>query len=340
MPVPVAETTLEPTPSPPVKPTLVFGYPTEQRALWDTVSPKVYQPTASGRVESALYGTVRTRAVGTHTLPAFHEGLDIAPVRRGRDRKPLDTIHAVAKGRVAYINRVAGNSSYGIYVVLEHEDPIGGIFSLYAHMAKVDPALKVGHMVDLGRDLGLMGNTASTGLPMERAHLHLEVGLLMNRHFHQWYKAQKLVPDHGNFHGHNLAGINPLAIFGSSEGPKPFSMLEHLRGLPPAITLAFRAKKLPDYFQRYPGLWLGDAFVPGAIVLTISEGGVPMFGRNATAEERARTEKTHAAVLAVDEAVIGRNGLRLAQRRNGEWTWTDGGMRWLDIFTYPERAAP
>ncbi len=315
-------------------PTLAFGYPTEQRALWDTVSPKVYQPTASGRVESALYGTVRTRSVGGSLLPAFHEGLDIAPVRRDRQGRPLDPILAVADGRVAYINRVAGNSSYGIYVVLGHEDPLGEIFSLYAHLARVEPGLKVGKIVNLGDELGVMGNTASTGLPMSRAHLHLEVGLLLNQRFQAWYKAQKLLPDHGNFHGHNLAGINPLAIFGSSEGPKPFSMLEHLRGLPPAITLVFRAKTLPDFFQRYPGLWLGEAFVPGAIVLTISEGGVPMFGRNATADERARVEKTPAAVLAVDEAVIGRNGLRLAQRRNGEWIWTAGGMRWLEILTY------
>ena len=314
---------------------LLYGFPTAQRDLQNKNSLDVYQCTASGRVESGWYGSVRTESVGGLILPSFHEGLDIAAMQRDRRGAPLDTVHAVADGRVAYVSRVAGNSNYGIYVVLLHEDPAGLVYTLYAHLAKVEPWVKAGQPVERGRVIGLMGNTASNGIPMQRAHLHFEVGMMLNARFQDWYRAAKQIPDHGNYHGHNLAGIHPLALYTNGSQEARFNMLEHLRTLPAAFKLVVRHGRAIDYFRRYPGLWQGaPAARPAHVVLAFSEGGVPLWGRAATPEEVARLGRSAIAVLEVDETVLGRNGQRLVVKRQGVWQLGGQGERWMQILLY------
>ncbi len=325
--VPVPE---EPAGPPPIQ----YTYPTDQRDLWNTESTEVFQPTASGRIESALYGSTRTRSFGGRLLPAFHMGIDIAAMQRDRRGRPLDQIYAVADGRVGYINRVAGNSNYGIYIVLLHDDPVGEIYTLYAHLARVEPGLSEGQNVQRGQVIGVMGNTASTGLPMVRAHLHLEVGVVKNQRFLSWYRTQDLPVVHGTYHGFNLTGIDPLAIFGERDSDLQFSLLKYLQALSPAFTIALRSDKTPDYFTRYPLLWQGPPHRGEAVVLTVSEAGVPLIGRTATAEEVRAMGRHRAHVLSVDEAVLGRNGRRHIVRRGGAWTLGTAGERWMNILLY------
>jgi peptidoglycan LD-endopeptidase LytH len=316
----------------PVEPAApLYGYPTDQLDLWNTESTEVYQPTASGRVESALFGSTRT---GANLLPLFHMGIDIAPMRRDRQGRPQDAIYAVREGRVAYINRVPGNSNYGIYIVLVHPDPVGEIYTLYAHLASVEPGLRENNRVERGDTIGVMGNTMSTGLPMVRAHLHFEIGIVNNQRFNDWYRTQQLPMVHGTYHGHNLTGIDPLALYGTKQEEIRFSMLDYLRELPPAFTLIFRASRTPDYFRRYPGLWQGASFDGEAIVMTVSEAGVPLSGRTATPTEVAELGRNKVHVLAVDEEVIGRNGRRHVVKRGGRWEFGRRGPRWLEILTY------
>ena len=337
-PAPVDPITEEPAPAEPAatKPQgQIYGFPTEQRDLQNTNSLDVYQCTASGRVESGWYGSVRTESVGGLILPSFHEGLDIAAMQRDRRGAPLDTVHAVADGRVGYVSRVAGNSNYGIYVVLLHEDPVGLIYTLYAHLAKVEPWVKAGQPVERGRQIGLMGNTASNGIPMQRAHLHFEAGMMLNARFQDWYRAAKQIPDHGNFHGHNLAGIHPLALYTNGSQEARFNMLEHLGTLPAAFKLVVRHNRAIDYFRRHPGLWQGSAAErPTHAVLAFSEGGVPLSGRAATPAEAQRAGRADIAVLEVDEKVLGRNGQRLVVKRQGVWQLGGQGERWMQILLY------
>lgn len=318
------------------QPGLLYGFPTAQTNLWDTGSTEVYMPTASGRVESALYGSTRTRSFSGRLLPAFHEGIDIAPMRRDRRGRPLDEVFAVADGHVVYINRVAGNSTYGIYVVVVHQDPMGEIYTLYSHLARARSSLREGQTVARGDVLGVMGNTASSGIPMVRAHLHFEIGVINNARFDSWYRAQRLTPDHGKWHGHNLTGIDPLAVFGKRDAPNPvrFSMLDYLQSAPVAFKLAVQANRSWDYFARYPALWEGEPFKPGIMVVYATEGGVISRGRMATHEEVEQAGSQNAIVLFADDDVLGRNGLRLVQRRGGNWIIGRNGERWLEILAY------
>ena len=125
----------------PVSPFTHVVTPTAREKL-DPAIPGTFQPTAAGNLESALFGSVRTVKVGAHLFPSFHEGVDIAPLQRGARGMPLDEIHAVAAGTVGYINHVTGNSNYGKYIVLLHDDPIGRVYTLYAHLSVVARELR------------------------------------------------------------------------------------------------------------------------------------------------------------------------------------------------------
>jgi murein DD-endopeptidase MepM/ murein hydrolase activator NlpD len=289
-------------------------------------------PTVSGRVGSALFGLVRTSSSGG---PAFHEGIDIAPVARDRQGQPTDSVFAVAEGTVGYVNRVAGNSNYGLYVVIVHVEPVGEFYTLYAHLARVEPAIRAGTVVRMGDTLGQMGHTPAGILPAARGHLHFEIGLIQNSRFDRWYRAQKLTPDHGLFNGQNFVGIDPQTIYREWNRDHRFAVLEHLRSAPPAFTLLVAARQPINFFTRYPALWQGEAFRPGVVVLDVAEGGVPIAGRMATdAELAAAGTRRPPLVLQVstDPTLPAR---RLVTRgRDNTWRLSASGTKWLEILLY------
>lgn len=319
--------------SPP--PGLIMGFPTAQENLFETNSTVVYMPTASGRIESAFYGSTRTRKLGSSFVASFHEGIDIAPLERGRKSMPLDRIYSIADGRIAYVSPYPGNSNYGRYVVAVHDDPLGEIYTLYAHLDEISSDLKAGLSIVRGHDLGRMGSSPSHIIPVARAHLHLEAGVILNQHFHAWHKKQKLKPDHRNYHGHNLYGIDPLDVYRiAAKSNGRFNMGDYLLELKPAFSLLFRAGERPDYYRRYDALWSGGEPGSGAVVMDVSEGGVPLRGRPATGEEVDGLGKASYAVLAVDEDTLGRNGMRLILLRQGKRVLSSKGNQWLDIITF------
>jgi murein DD-endopeptidase MepM/ murein hydrolase activator NlpD len=322
-------------PAPPVWPLARMGFPTPLTNLLDAPIELTIQPTESGRATSGLYGSVRTGSTGGRVYPSFHEGIDIKSVARDRHGKPLDEIYAVAGGRVGYVNRHSGNSNYGQYVVVMHEDAAGDVFTLYAHLAAVANDLRVGQAVTNGTPLGRMGNTPSRIIPMARAHLHFEVGILANNGFARWLGGQKTKNPHGNYNGWNLLACDPMAVLAQRrEEGDAFSMLAYLRRAPVAFELIVRTDRLPDFFRRHAPLWNGDPFAGPAIVMACSESGVPLRGRNATPEEAALLKGKTPVVRNVDAAVLGRNGRRLIAPRAGDWMLGSQGQRWVDILLY------
>ncbi len=315
-----------------------FHTPTDQERLLDTDCIEVYMPTASGRVESALFGSVRTRNVGNTLRASFHEGIDIAPMRRDARGRPLDKIYAAADGRVAFINPVGGASNYGIYIVLAHDDTIGEYYTLYAHLASVSDTLRVGRHVKAGDVLGIMGNTANHRMPMARAHLHFEIVMMLNRRFDRWFTDQQLTGINNRHHGWNLRGIDPLTpwLLAQTSGTAPrLCMATHLPTIPPAFEIVFRTPGHLDFYQRHPLLWQGHPMPGnGAIVMKVSESGLPLQGREANAEELELLGAENARVLSVDTEVLGRNGRYLIRNNNGRWVITDEGRRWLSILRY------
>lgn len=330
--VPGADRTVIPAP-PPESAFRRIVFPTERNEL-DPDLPGVFQPTAAGSVTSALYGSVRTARLGKGMAASFHEGIDIAPMRRDSRGRPLDAVRVIADGKVAHINRQPGNSNYGNYVVITHFDPLGQVYTLYAHLAAVAPDLRTGQQITAGTVLGLMGNTPTAIIPAARSHLHFEVGLILNSRFGIWFRGQRLKPDHGEFNGQNLQALDPQVFFATQRDSSHFEFGEFLGKVPGAFNLLTSMVVLPDYFSRYPSLWKGERFAGGWVVLSCSENGTVLAGRQASEQEIRALAGGRRMVFDVDEQALGRNGCRLIVRQNGQWKLGSKGERWLEILQY------
>ncbi len=314
--------------------------PTDRTDLFDGAVTNAYVPTNDSIPETALYGSART---GSDGRSRFHKGIDIAPVLpRSRQGEATDPVYAIADGRVLYVNRVAGNSSYGVYIVLMHTDPAGDVYSLYAHLASVGPAVRPGAAVEAGDVLGVMGRSANSRIPPWRAHLHVEMGLMMTERFAEWERATKQTPLRGNGHGWNLLPADPREVLRSAvERQGSFSMLEWMRGRPAACAVVLHLDALPDYFRRHASLWTGAAFPQGGadVVLGLTDAGLILFGRLATTAESALlaglpAKGARVAVLHADEALLGRNGMRLVVKDRGAWRFgaNPTAHRWLELL--------
>ncbi|MEM9079133.1 MAG: M23 family metallopeptidase [Verrucomicrobiota bacterium] len=193
-----------------------------------------YMPTdlKSRPPESGSWGFVRNRREigGEEVYTRFHEGLDIRPMARDERGLPVDTVGAIANGRVAYVNGDSRASNYGKYVVVEHDFGYGPMFSLYAHLAST--AVKAGTSVRAGTVLGKMGSTGR-GLNNARAHLHLELGIQYSERFDDWHLHYLRAGNrHGNWNGINLNGMNLGELYLQLQKDPKMSLARWIHALP------------------------------------------------------------------------------------------------------------
>ncbi len=199
---------------------LDLALPTDNRALFSSDPSAFYMHTnrtfegvSSKPWTGGKFGFVRNqkRTGEGVIMTRFHEGMDIRPVRRDSQGRALDDVRPIAKGKVVYANAVPGRSSYGNYVVIEHEWDSGRFYSLYAHLADVQ--VKAGQRVDHRSVLGRMGDTG-VGLNRARSHAHVELNLLMSKRFERWHGKHFNSPNyHGIYNGINLAGLDLPGLF-------------------------------------------------------------------------------------------------------------------------------
>lgn len=251
--------------------------------IWPTPNPafqegepieSFVQPTASGRPESGLFGCVRND--GTR----FHEGLDLFPIERTHRGEAADPIYAAMPGVVVHVNATAGYSSYGRYIVVQHDQQSPAFHTLYAHLASVDAAIKPGTRVEMGTVLGVMGRSAAGySIPKSRAHLHFEIGFRLSDHFQNWYDDQKFgsANRHGNWNGMNLVGIDPLDYYRSVRLGRVSSVSDYLKRLPAVARIRIYTAQVPDFVQMYPAL-VTRSYADQTLVawdIAFSEFGVP-----------------------------------------------------------------
>jgi murein DD-endopeptidase MepM/ murein hydrolase activator NlpD len=164
--------------------------------------------------EGGQYGFVRDpKETGAGIVyTRFHEGIDIRALRRDERGEPLDEVHAIADGKVVHTNPGAGYSNYGRYVVIEHQWEGSSYYSLYGHLSSI--AVQIGQRVKKGERIAIMGHTGA-GLNQERAHLHLELNLMMSRRFEEWHDHffKKDPNRNGIYNGINLTGMNVAKLF-------------------------------------------------------------------------------------------------------------------------------
>jgi len=202
--------------------TLDLALPTDNDAIFHGGGPDFYQyierdyhGEKSTPWEGGQYGFVRdpveTKSGVVYTR--FHEGIDIRCLHRDERGEPLDEVRAIADGKVVYTNLIPSYSNYGEYIVIEHRWGGSPYFSLYGHLSKID--IHMGDAVRRGQHIAVMGYTG-VGINRERAHLHLELNLMLNHNFREWYDSflHKNDPNHhGIYNGINLAGLNIARLY-------------------------------------------------------------------------------------------------------------------------------
>lgn len=255
-----------PVPAPPARiPAVRVVWPTPYPYFENKADDLAYlQAPESGVVANGGYGMLRNGGA------RFHEGLDIRPMSRDRKGEATDAIVAALPGRIVYLN-TSPNGDYGRYVVLEHTLGTVSVYTLYAHLASLNPTLALGRAVDSGAPLGVMGRSnASGGFPKERAHLHFEIGLRLSGSFARWYAGQKY-PDankHGEYNGINLAGLDPAGFFrfarGHSAQITPDRFVAWLRSQPVAVLVETPSNSTPALVRRCPGLVTGGKIAGAA----------------------------------------------------------------------------
>lgn len=300
-------------------PRVEIAWPTPNPA-WSEGRPKgdILQHAGSGDPESGGFGGVRTG--GTQ----FHEGIDIKPLKRDRKGEPTDAVFAAMAGVVRHIARVAGNSSYGRYVVLEHPELDLPVYTLYAHLAEVSPELRVGDHVTIGQSLGKMGHTAGGYvIPRDRAHLHFEIGVRMTDQFQAWYDARKFGSrnDHGVWNGMNLMGIDPLDFFEQWRAKKVDSFAEYFGRMETAVVVRIATPRVPDFVNRYPALVSEPLPMSvGGWEVRFNATGLPFSWRPLGAGDIMGLQPNRPVIQTVDAAVEKRERSKtLAVQQRGEW---------------------
>ncbi len=200
------------------------------------------------------YGFVRNqrRSAEGIIMTRFHEGVDIRPVSRDNAGNPLDLVKAIAPGKVVHVSSTASHSSYGRYVVVEHDWGYGPFYSLSAHL--MDTRVKKGQRVDTSTALGQLGYTG-IGLDRTRAHVHLELNLLLSSRFETYHKKHFRSPNyHGIYNGINLAGIDIAGLYLKHKENPAISIPQFMAGMKVHHkTLVPRKGKL-EILTRYPFL--------------------------------------------------------------------------------------
>jgi murein DD-endopeptidase MepM/ murein hydrolase activator NlpD len=219
-------------------PTVDLILPTDNDALFSGDGPTFYQyierdykGVKSTPWQGGQYGFVRdpTDTAGGVVYTRFHEGIDIRPLHRDAHGEPLDEVRAIANGKVVHVNSVPGYSNYGKYIVIEHRWGSSNYYSLYGHLSSI--AVQPGNALKRGQRIAVMGYTG-TGLNRERAHLHLELTLMLSREFESWYNAffRNDPNRNGIYNGMNLAGLDVARLYLALQKNPSLTIPEFLGG--------------------------------------------------------------------------------------------------------------
>lgn len=221
--------------------------------------------------QGGQYGFVRTpqRTKAGLILTKFHEGIDIAPVQRDSSGEPRDPVMSMADGRVVHTNSTSSRSNYGRYVVVQHTFDSGPFYSLYAHLRSV--TVKPGQIVKAGSQLGVLGYTG-VGINKRRAHVHVELNMLLHSGFDRWHDKTQTTPNHhGIFNGINMVGVDVAEILKSGRG---MSIRKQVSKLPPYYKVLVPNTGKMEILKRYP--WLGKPSRAPAYEIAISGPGIPI----------------------------------------------------------------
>ena len=259
--------------------------PTDNDALFRGDGPAFYQyidrdyhGEKSTPWEGGRYGFVRNPVETSAGIiyTRLHEGMDIKPLQREANGEPLDAVRAIAPGVVVHASETAGYSNYGRYVVVEHRFDGCKYYSLYGHLSSI--AVRSGQRVQQRDQLGVMGHTGE-GLNQARAHVHLELNLMLSRQFESWHAT--FFPNepnrHGLYNGLNLVGLDIARLYLALQKRPALTIPEFLAEEETLYRVLVPASKNFDLAKFYP--WMvreKSAGQPASWEVSFNRAGVPL----------------------------------------------------------------
>ena len=328
--------------------------PTDNNALFSGGGPefyqyieRIYKGEKSTPWEGGQYGFVRDPVqtpIGI-VYTRFHEGIDIRCLHRDSQGEPTDEIRAIADGKVVYTNLVPRFSNYGKYIVIEHRWDGCSYYSLYGHLSAI--GVQTDQEVHRGEPIATMGYTGE-GLNQARAHVHLELNLMINRNFEGWYDAHfKKEPNHhGIYNGINLAGLDIARLYLALRKNPKLTIPEFLAGEETFYKVTFPVSAQFDLSKMYPWMLVGAA-VPAAQPSTqtpkqqtnpqswqvsFNRVGFPLK------IEPSDKEVTHPQLTYIKNSSIDYSFLtqRHIAGRGHRAHFTEAGTRLMQLFIYPD----
>lgn len=320
---------------------LNLALPTDNDAIFRDDGPAFYQyierdfqGVKSTPWEGGRYGFVRNPVETSAGLvfTRLHEGIDIRPLQRDAGGEPLDSVHAIAAGTVVHTNLVPRFSNYGKYVVVEHRWDGCRYYSLYGHLSSI--TVHTGQKVQRREQLGVMGYTGE-GLNQARAHVHLELNLMLSRHFEAWYDNffANDPNHHGLYNGLNLMGLDIARLYLALQKRPALTIPEFLAEEEVFYRILLPGSKYFDLPKSY--LWMlrrDSNQKPVSWEISFNREGVPLKiepnGTRVTEPQLSYLKKSSA-----DASYFTRD---LATGRGDGAHLTENGKRLLRLFIFPD----
>jgi murein DD-endopeptidase MepM/ murein hydrolase activator NlpD len=293
-----------------------------------------YKGAKSTPWEGGQYGFVRdpTDTPGGIVYTRFHEGIDIRPLRRDAHGDPLDEVRAIASGKVVHVNGVPGYSNYGKYIVIEHHWNGSNYYSLYGHLSSI--AVQSGETVKRGQRVAVMGYTG-TGLNRERAHLHLELNLMLSHQFETWYNAFfRNDPNHnGIYNGMNLAALDVARLYLALHKDPSLTIPQFLGHEETFYKVALPKSRHFELPKLYP--WMlaaGSRNGESSWEVSFAQSGVPL--RIESSDKRVtQPELSYVKKSSIDYSHLTRD---VISDRSANAHLTDYGRQLMRLLIYPD----
>ena len=270
---------------------MVLVLPTDNNSLFKGDLPNFYmfvdrnfEGEKTTPWEAGQYGFVRNSVrVGSEvTYTHFHEGMDVAPVKRDDKGEPLDEVRSISHGEVVHC-APSSNGDFGWYVVVRHDWGQGFFYSLYAHLAKI--LVKEGDKVEPKSVLGILGHTGR-GIDRRRSHTHVELNILLSSRFGEWHDAAfKGSPNaHGNYSGFNLAGFNLAELMLQRQKNPNLTVVDYLKTVEVTWKVLVPRNGELELLKNYPWMGEGTEAASPSWEISFSSGGVPLKIKPSTTE--------------------------------------------------------
>jgi hypothetical protein len=126
-------------------------------------------------------------------------------------------------------------------------------------LSKID--IHTGDAVQRGQHIAVMGYTG-VGINRERAHVHLELNLMLSRKFQAWYDAYIDPKDpnrHGIYNGLNLTGLNIARLYLELSEKPSLTIPQFLAEEETIYKIALPKSQHFELPERYPWMVSGAA---------------------------------------------------------------------------------